>query len=262
MQTSSTAAAGDASAETSASLEETAEPSQAAPETQPAAGEEHNSAPSYTELEDLLYDLLSSGPFDPSLGQDKYDAIQSFLHEHARENKTHAQLIAFFEEHGIEMQVPPPNPLAMPQPRSSHIRDMPLNLNWSEGSHQTPQSTQPSYTPPARPAPQAVQPHSRPKRTAVARTSGVHVAPFLWMINISALSALAALLTLACWSVRDELMQLRAYAEHTSRSLSQLRADTDRLRQTLEETQSALQSSERHTQLLLQSLGHSDKTNN
>src|ERR1043165_7998630 len=85
-----------------------------ASQTSSASQPQTKPIPGLNELEDVLFDLLSSGGIDSSLSHDKLEAIQSFLHEHARERKTHEQFVAFFEQQALPLQPERPNLLALP----------------------------------------------------------------------------------------------------------------------------------------------------
>src|SRR5262245_55976270 len=57
--------------------------------------------PTVLELEDILYDILASG--DPSLPTGTLEAVQTFLHEHARSKRALPEFVAFFTKHKLSM---------------------------------------------------------------------------------------------------------------------------------------------------------------
>ena len=58
--------------------------------------------PTALELEDLLYDILASGA-DPSLPAGTLEAVQTFLHEHARSKHSLPEFVTFFTSHKLSM---------------------------------------------------------------------------------------------------------------------------------------------------------------
>jgi hypothetical protein len=66
-------------------------------------------------MQDVLYDILATG-IDPEQAQLPIEAIERFLHEHARTNKSVDEFRAFFAQHGLSVStraVKPP-PVALP----------------------------------------------------------------------------------------------------------------------------------------------------
>ena len=53
-------------------------------------------------MQDVLYDILATG-IDPEQAQLPLDAIERFLHEHARANKSPDEFRAFFAQHGLSV---------------------------------------------------------------------------------------------------------------------------------------------------------------
>jgi hypothetical protein len=66
-------------------------------------------------MQDVLYDILATG-LDPEQAQIPLDAIERFLHEHARNAKSIEDFRAFFAQHGLTLTtraIKPP-PVALP----------------------------------------------------------------------------------------------------------------------------------------------------
>jgi hypothetical protein len=70
--------------------------------------------PAVAELEDLLFDILATGGVDPNIAASTQQAVQVFVHEHARERKTHGEFVAFFEHYALSMKPDRPNLLVLP----------------------------------------------------------------------------------------------------------------------------------------------------
>jgi hypothetical protein len=193
--------------------------------------------PGLNELEDVLFDLHSSGGIDSSLSHDKLEAIQAFLHEHARERKTHEQFVAFFEKHTLPLQPERPNLLALPlvDARNRSAR-APLLL--------TPAPEDPLLTELAiAREPAAVSSKGRPSALS-----------WLWALGFGVVAGLLVLGIGAVVELRAELQQLRAEATHGALQLEQLRAETERLRLQTQDNGQVLSRTEHKTQLLLQTV--------
>ena len=234
------AASGAAPALTSSDVSQT--PSAAQPTAKPI--------PALPELEDVLFDLLSSGGIDPNLTHDKLEAIQSFLHEHARDRKTHEQFVQFFERESLSMQPERPNLLALPliDARSRSAR-APLLLD----STPSPVRAE-ALDPLAAAAVPALEPLA-PAAAVSSKTPAPRGASgWLWALGFSAIAGLMALGVGAVIELRSELQQLRAEATHAALELEQLRSETERLRAQVQEQSQAVARSEQKAQLLLQTL--------
>jgi len=201
-------------------------------------------APGLNELEDVLFDLLASGGIEPSLSHDKLDVIQTFLHEHARERKTHEQFVAFFEQHALPMQPVRPNLLALPvvDARSRSAR-APLLIDPAPDTAplMAAQSLAPAALETFAPAAVSGKPASR--------SSG-----WLWALGFGAIAGLMALGIGAVIELRSELQQLRAEATHGALELEQLRTEVGRLRAQVQETGHAVTRTEHKAQLLMQTV--------
>lgn len=181
--------------------------------------------PSINELEDLLYDLLAAGG-DLSVNGPKLELIQAFLHEHARQRKTHEQFVAFFEEHGLSMRPERPNLFALPHVDSSGRAAARMPLLMPEAPQET-----------------TVEPIIVESRSR-----------FGWVWATLGFAAIAGALALGASAVvvmRAELERMNASVAHTEIEL-ELRAETERLRAMVQSNAAALQNTERDTRLLLQ----------
>lgn len=78
---------------------------QRAPSVPPVASE----ARQVQAMQDLLYDILATG-VDSERTDVAIEAIEAFLHEHARTPKPVAEFRAFFAQHGLTSRVPSPVP--------------------------------------------------------------------------------------------------------------------------------------------------------
>jgi hypothetical protein len=70
--------------------------------------------PSVAELEDVLFDILATGGLDPNIAPSTQQAAQTFVHEHARQQKSHAEFVQFFEQHRLSMRPDRPNLMVLP----------------------------------------------------------------------------------------------------------------------------------------------------
>jgi hypothetical protein len=182
--------------------------------------------PSINELEDLLYDLLAAGG-DANVNSAKLELIQAFLHEHARQRKTEAQFVSFFEDHGLSMRPERPNLFALPLVDSA-----------SRGAR-TPVLL------PAEPASVA------PAEPIILETRS----RFGWVWAALGFAAITGALVLGASAVvvmRTELDRMNTSIAHNAIELEQLRAETERLRTVVNANSAALQNTERDTRLLLQ----------
>ncbi|MEY4578430.1 MAG: hypothetical protein RL701_3133 [Pseudomonadota bacterium] len=191
-------------------------------------------APPLTELEDLLYDLLDCGPADPSLGQEKLAAIRAFLHEHARERKSHAQFVTFFEDHTLSMQPERPNALAMPMNSARHMPvDDALALEFA--------------TPSAEPEVEA-EIVTEPEPLPVAAMSRKPSQRWIWALGCAAVCGIIALVAASIISMRDEIARLNTQVISSAQRLEQLRSETDRLKVSVEDSHRTEQRTEHDTQ--------------
>jgi hypothetical protein len=194
-------------------------------------------APSLSELEDVLYDLLASG--DLNISSVTLERVQAFLHEHARQRKTLQQFVAFFEEQALSMRPERPNLLSLPlveaSSRSSAARVPPLFTPAPE-----PSASAPAAAPVAEPEPIYV--------VAPARNAWGWAA-----FAVVAASALFALGLASLFVLRSELAVLQTTVSRAEGELRDLRNANQELRDLLRSHAEASQRSELATRALLES---------
>jgi hypothetical protein len=186
--------------------------------------------PSLPELEDVLYDLLAAGG-DLNVSADKVELIQAFLHEHARQRKSHALFVSFFDEQRLSMRLERPNLFALPVVDSAS-RSAPRNP--------------PLLT--AEPEPSATQ--AEPLIVEARQR-------FSWIWPALACAAICGALALGASAVvvvRGELARMNAGLAQSAIEIGQLRTETERLRAIVQSSSVAAQHTERDTQLLVQTL--------
>jgi hypothetical protein len=184
-------------------------------------------SPSIPELEDVLYDLVAGG--DLNLTSDKLELIQEFLHEHARQRKTHEEFVGFFQLHALSMRPERPNLFALPLVDSRNAARAPM-----------------LYTPDLEAA-AAVE----------AEPIVVERSRFGWVWPALGFAAIAGALALGASAVvvmRAEIDRVNASVAHTAIELEQLRAETQQLRAIIQANSAAVQNTERDTRLLLQTI--------
>lgn len=180
--------------------------------------------PSLSELEDQLYDLLATGVADASLPSGVLDAAQAFLHQHARERKSQADFMTFFEQHGLALRPERPNLLALPV------------LEVRGRAAETP-------------ALETLQAAEPPMEVELAAAiSRKRVSPWVWAIGFAAISGMTACLVMMLLESRAEFTRVHAEAAQLAANVEQLRLETQSLRAELKAT---AQRTEHDTQLLL-----------
>lgn len=85
-------------------------------------------------MQDVLYDILATG-LDPEQATVPVDAIERFLHEHARATKSADDFRNFFAQHGLSVSTravkPPPvalPPIQRPTPEDAAMAKFPVEL--------------------------------------------------------------------------------------------------------------------------------------
>ena len=192
----------------------------------PAAGAPPE--PSALELEDMLYDILASGA-DPNLSAGALEAVQTFLHEHARSKHTHAEFLAFFAKHGLSMtrettltlSLPPIETRAQPQPVSQ------------------------VFAP--EPEPIEVTPVAITRRRQLSRKA-------LWAGAGAALAAISCAAYMAVTIAQGELERVRAQERATAEALARVQAEAASLRQSMEHNAKLVERADQKSELLLQKL--------
>jgi hypothetical protein len=189
-------------------------------------------APSLPELEDVLYDLLAAGEL--SLSSEKLERVQAFLHEHARQRKTQAQFVVFFQEQALSMRPERPNLLSLPlveaSSRSGAARVPPLFTAAPEASV-------------AEAEPEPIYVESR------SRTSWGWLAAAVVVV-----SGVLALGVAGVLELRAELSELNQTVTRNTLELQQLRAESQQLRDLVRGNTEAVQRTERDAQQLVERL--------
>jgi hypothetical protein len=185
-------------------------------------------APALADLEDLLYDILASGA-DPNLGGKTLEAVQLFVHEHARSKKTHAEFVAFFEAQHLSMQ-----------PERTMLMSLPPLESRGRAAE----------TPALAALPRAPEP-----AFVTTAASGRGKSILLWAVLSAAVSGMAGLACYAMLEVQDEFAQVRDEAARSAAELQSARAETETLRSELRKNAALLHEVEHKSDVLLQSFG-------
>jgi hypothetical protein len=182
--------------------------------------------PTLPDLEDTLYDILASGT-DPNLSDGTFEAVQTFVHEHARSRKSHSEFIAFFEARSLPFRAPAPSLFALP----------PLETRG------------PSVETPVLPTiPQAAE----PSLLVTAANSGSRRPSWLWpALTLAAVSCGGAFGYVGLIQVQSQLTELRTEATRGESALARLEAENVELRARVRESAQQLQRIEHKTDLLL-----------
>ena len=189
-----------------------------------------NREPKIEELEDVLYDILAVG-VEPTAQIGTLDAVQVFLHEHARVRKTHAEMLSFFAENGIAYT-----------PERARAVAPPLALLPIEGTE-----TDDFLTPPAAISGIQVSPEARTSRSSLALRLGVACAAVVVL-------ALGAVGYLVLADMQHELSRVNTQAGTQAAELSRVKADADALRATMRDNAELVRSVDRKSDVLIQSL--------
>ncbi len=190
--------------------------------------------PSALELEDMLYDIVASGA-DPSLPEGTVEAVQTFLHEHARSKHTLEEFLAFFKKHGLSTVKETTLTLALP----------PMDLRALSVS-----------APVAPPAAAIVQPEPEPIEVApVTPPKPSYSRAIAWACGVAALAAVSCGAYVGFASLSSELEAERAAHRATADRVARLEAETVNLRQGLEQNTAKVQRADQKSELLLQTFG-------
>jgi hypothetical protein len=179
--------------------------------------------PSVAELEDMLYDILASGA-DPNLDPKALEALQLFVHEHARSKKSQAEFLQFFAAQSLPTQPERTSLLQLP-PLESRARA----------------AESPSLPLPSAPEPAFV---------SVAAQSGKRT--WLWLAAFAGISGMTGLAGYVALEMRDQIDELRLESARNAADLSQVRSDTDTLRTMLRSQSQLLERIDQRSDRLLQ----------
>jgi hypothetical protein len=196
--------------------------------------------PTVLELEDMLYDILASGA-DPNLPAGTLEAVQTFLHEHARSKHSLPEFVTFFTSHKLSMVRDtgfglslPPMDLRAPMRAAEHELEAPTRVVTPAPAPLEPE--------PIEVAPVVVQPAPRYGRAA------------LWASAAAVLAAISGGALYAASSARTELDRVQAEQRATAETLAQMQTEVTRLRATLEQNARVARNVDHKTELLLRTL--------
>jgi hypothetical protein len=187
--------------------------------------------PSLVDLEDLLYDILASGA-DPNLSTETIEAVQLFVHEHARSKKTQAEFLAFFAEQSLSTQ-----------PERSALMALPP-LEGRGRAAETPQLTS---------LPQQNDPPLSVAEAVFVPDASTGLRVWTVVAIFAAVSCVAGAAAYAFFDVREELAAMQSEAALNSAALTSARAETETLRADLRAQAERLEHAEHNSDLLLQS---------
>jgi hypothetical protein len=187
--------------------------------------------PTVLELEDMLYDILASGA-DPSLEDGTLEAVQTFLHEHARSKRSRAEFMAFFAANGLaitkeptlQIELPPMelrNP--MPQP-TFEVAEVASTIETIE-----------------------VAPVTRSAPGVAKRGLG-------WLYGLAALAAISGGAYYALSRTEAAFERVHAESRANAERLAEVQAEAAGLRQSLEQNAEMVRRVDQKSELLLQSL--------
>jgi hypothetical protein len=180
--------------------------------------------PTALELEDMLYDILANGA-DPALSPGVLEAVQTFLHEHARSRRSQAEFLAFFAQHRLPTVRQSPLSIALPP-----VERGPAVL------HSVREAIEPFEVAPA------------PRRPSPQRSSLGLLAAGVVLAAISGGGAYAFA------TARAELARVHAEAEQTAAKLGAVQSEAAALRQALEQNAALVRQIDQRSELLLQTL--------
>jgi hypothetical protein len=182
--------------------------------------------PSVADLEDLLYDILATGA-DPNLPAGTLEAVQLFVHEHARSKKSRAEFLAFFEARALPLRPASPALLALP----------PIEMRGRAAES---------------PELMVIAQPPDPPLTASAANGGKRT----WALAAACavLTGLAGFGCFAALEMREEFAHARAQAARNAAALSNVRAEAETLRAAMRQNAQVMQRVEHKSDLLLQSM--------
>jgi hypothetical protein len=198
--------------------------------------------PTVLELEDLLYDILASGA-DPSLPAGTLEAVQTFLHEHARSKHTQAEFVAFFTSHNLSM-----------------VRDTGFGLSLPPMDLRAPMRVPEPVVEPEAPTQAAPRPVALPLEPDPIEVAPVAIAPaprrsraLDWAFAAAALAAISGGAIYAI-TAQAELERVRAEQRATAETLARVQTELTRLRGSVEQSKELSRNADHKTELLLRSL--------
>jgi hypothetical protein len=197
--------------------------------------------PTVLELEDLLYDILASGA-DPSLPAGTLEAVQTFLHEHARSKHTLPEFVAFFTTHKLSMVRDTGFGLSLP----------PLELRAPKRAPEL--EPEPELPTRAAPLPVSLEPEPIEVAPVAAEPVARRGNTALWAAAAAVLAAISGGAICAAVSAYSELESVRAEQRATAETLAQVQTEITRLRGSVEQSKELSRNADHKAELLLRSL--------
>lgn len=198
--------------------------------------------PNVLELEDMLYDILASGA-DPNLPAGTLEAVQTFLHEHARSRRPLSEFVAFFTKHklsmvrdtgfglGLALDLRTPTRISAPDPE--------LDLEQT------------------RAAPQALRlPEPEPIEVVPVEVErGPRHVSIWWAAAAVILAAISGGALFAALTSHSELERARTEQNAMAVKLAQMQSEVARLQGSVEQTAQKARDADHKSELMLQTFG-------
>jgi hypothetical protein len=196
--------------------------------------------PNVLELEDILYDILASGA-DPNLPAGTLEAVQTFLHEHARSKHSLAEFVAFFASHELSM-----------------VRDTGFGLALPPMDVRAPmRAIAPAVEPPTqagRPEQGSSEPESIEVAPVAAERAQRHGSLAIWASAAAVLAAVSGGALYAAASARTELEHVRAEQRVSAELVGRMQTELTQLRGTVEQNAQLARTVDHKAELLLRTL--------
>jgi hypothetical protein len=196
--------------------------------------------PNVLELEDMLYDILASGA-DPNLAAGTLEAVQTFLHEHARSKHSLPEFIAFFVSHKLSLVRDTGFGLSLPP------MDLRAPMRSVEPALEPPTQVAAPVRAPSEPEPIEVGPIVSERAQRQRRVA-------IWASAAAVLAAISGGGWYAAASARTELERVRTEQRATAEVLAQMQTEVAHLRGTVEQNAQLARSVDHKTELLLRTL--------
>jgi hypothetical protein len=198
--------------------------------------------PTVLELEDILYDIVASGA-DPNLPAGTFEAVQTFLHSHARAKRSLAEFRAFFATHKLSMARDTGFGLSLP----------PMVELRAAARAAEPELEQPTFAAAPRSIPRAEPDPIEVAPVAVERTQSYGRAG-VWAVAAAILAAISGGASYAAISANAELERVQSEQRATAEMLAQVQTEVTRLRGAVEQNTQVTRNVDHKTELLLRSL--------
>jgi hypothetical protein len=198
--------------------------------------------PTAFELEDILYDIVASGA-DPNLPAGTFEAVQTFLHEHARSKRSLPEFRAFFATHKLSMVRDTGFGLSLPP-----MMELRAAARAAEPELEQPtRATMPRPIALPDPEPIEVAP------VAIERT-GRNGQVAVWATAAALLAAISGGALYLAASASSQLDRVDAEQRATAEMLAQVQTEVTRLRGALEQNTQVTRNVDHKTELLFRSL--------